>query len=228
MPLKCEPEQPPAHRDDVHSWLYLPSTNEFGIPDMQPFDGELPLKWAFFPFCGPGIGTHFYIPDERFERIWRRSTVYAHKLAEAQLLCSPDFSIWRDAPLPVALWQTYRNRYLGAWWQSLGLNVIPTVGWTDELWDFYWAGIPRHATVTVGSIGLTDKQGQRSFARGLAAMEEALEPRRVIVYGKLRYARLERAEVIEVPYSFWWRKWQQGKWEWSADGISEQEVPRGR
>ncbi len=33
--------------------------------------------------------------------------------------------------------------------------------------------------------------------------EFTLDPARVVVYGNLQFAKLQRAEVIEVPYSHW-------------------------
>ena len=193
--------------DDVHSWLYFDSDTIWGMPLLKAWEGEMPKRWVRFPRVEQDAGTHFFVVDERFERCWRRPFLYAERLQSAGLLLSPDFSVWREMPLPVLQWQTYRNRWLGAFWQSLGMSVVPTVGWAASLDPFFWAGLPKHATVAIASIGLSDKTGRYLYEAGVAAMEEALEPKRVLVYGDMRYAKIEHAEVVEIPYSFWWTSW---------------------
>ncbi len=193
----------PAHPDDLNSWLTFPGDPEHGMPVLARYDGPLPSEWLPFPGVDEGAGTHFFVVDERFERVFRSPARHAERLSRAGLVLSPDFSVWREMPEPMLRWQTYRNRWCGALWQALGIAVVPTVGWASDPESFFFAGLPRRATVAVASIGLGDAEGRLLFERGLAAMEEALDPDRVLVYGGLRWGRLSRAEVTEVPYSHW-------------------------
>lgn len=51
------------------------------------------------------------------------------KLKQYYCLLSPDYSLYTDMPLALQIKNTFKNRWCGAYWQSLGLNVIPTIEW---------------------------------------------------------------------------------------------------
>ena len=70
--------------------------------------------------------------DERFERIWKRSVAYLDRLSKFQGVISPDFSLYRDLPLGMQVWNTYRGHALGYWLSRQGLEVISNVRWGDE------------------------------------------------------------------------------------------------
>lgn len=71
--------------------------------------------------------VHFYIDDERFERIWKRPADYLSRLSKFWGVISPDFSLYRDLPLGMQLWNTYRGRAIGHWLARNGVHVIPNV-----------------------------------------------------------------------------------------------------
>ena len=102
--------------------------------------------------------------------------------------------------------QTYRNRWVGALWQASGIPVVPTVGWSDRTPAFFFDGLPRRSPVSVGTIGLTDAEGEDLFRLGFAAMEDALEPSLVLVYGNLDFEA--RVPILRIPYQHWWHDWQ--------------------
>lgn len=75
-----------------------------------------------------------------------------------------------------------RNRWVGAYWQSKGLTVIPTVSWsTSRSFEFCFDGIEQGGTVAVGMIGCS--QSKKVFLRGYNEMLERLTPEKIIVYG---------------------------------------------
>ena len=57
--------------------------------------------------------VHFYQDDYRFERIWSQPERYVERLRKFQGVISPDFSIYRELPLAMQIWNTYRNRAIG-------------------------------------------------------------------------------------------------------------------
>lgn len=184
------------------------------MPIIRGYEGDIPETWRFFPHAAPDQGTHFFIPDERFERVWRRPVEYAHRLLDAGcgVVLSPDFSCWREMPLPVQHFQTYRNRWVGALWERAGLNVIPTVGWSSRFDDFFFDGLPKYSTLAIGTIGLTDAEGRAHFQHGVEAMDEALSPRRLLVYGDEKLVpELRMGEVIHVPYEHWWHSYERSR-----------------
>lgn len=134
----------------------------------------------------PADCAHFFTDDYRFERVWNRPGSYAKKLRLADSVLGPDFSCWRDWPPAAQLWNVYRSRWLCAFWESLGLDVIPTVTWSDtRSWAWAWAGIPEGSVVAVSTVGMnSDESARRMFVDGFAEMCARLLPDVVLVYGE--------------------------------------------
>ena len=78
------------------------------------------------------VGIHFYVDDYQFERIWNYPEKYTDILADYDCILSPDFSLYMDMPMAMKIWNIYRSRQIGAFYQSKGLNVIPTISWAEE------------------------------------------------------------------------------------------------
>ena len=75
-----------------------------------------------------------------------------------------------------------KNRWCGAYWQSKGLTVIPTISWsTPRSFDFCFDGVEKNATVAIGMIGC--KGNKTGFMRGYHAMLEKLKPTVIICFG---------------------------------------------
>lgn len=130
--------------------------------------------------------VHFYIDDYRFERIWNNPTAYLDRIKRFQGVITPDFSLYREMPLVMQQWNTYRGRTIGYWLQSNNVEVIPNIRWGDErTYSFCFDGIERGKTVAVGTHGCIRKKEDRAFFRkGLAEMMAQLAPKHIIVYGR--------------------------------------------
>ena len=87
------------------------------------------------------------------------------------------------------MWNVYRNRWCGAYWQSKGLTVIPTVSWsTADSFDFCFLGLPRRSVVAVGTVGLRwrqDRAARSLFVAGFREMVMQLSPSLVLCYGSI-------------------------------------------
>jgi hypothetical protein len=125
--------------------------------------------------------THFFIYDYQFERVWKRPELYVKPLKKTAFVLSPDFSLYFNLPLMRQIWNTYRNRVVGKYWESEGLWVIPTVSWSDERsYSFSFAGIPKNSVVAISSVGVKDFD---MFERGLSEMIQRLSPKTILCYG---------------------------------------------
>jgi hypothetical protein len=131
-------------------------------------------------------GIHFFIDDYQFERLWNRPEDYTRLLARFQCVLTPDFSLYTDMPAPMLRWNCYRSRLLGAWWQTQGLQVIPTLQWSSRSsHEYCFDGLPRHATVAVSTLGVLDsEEATRLWKRGFTEALRTLEPSLVLFYGK--------------------------------------------
>lgn len=84
------------------------------------------------------------------------------------------------------IWNVYRNRLLGQFWQSEGLNVIPTISWSDESsFDFCFDGIAKNSVVAISTVGsFKNEESKKMFYNGFKEMVKRLEPNKILVYGE--------------------------------------------
>ncbi|MDP4119239.1 MAG: DUF4417 domain-containing protein [Bacillota bacterium] len=127
----------------------------------------------------------FYEHDTKFERLWNNPKAYLKKLKKFKGVISPDFSLYRNMPLCMQIWNTYRNHALAAWLQNNGIEIIPNVRFNDErTYLFCFDGIEKNKTVAVGTHGcLKLKEDKAYFETGLAELVKRLSPKNIIVYG---------------------------------------------
>lgn len=129
--------------------------------------------------------VHFYEDDAVFERIWKNPNRYLPILARYAGVIAPDFSLFRDMPLVMQHWNIYRSRAIAHWLQENGIPVIANIRWGDQrTYDLCCAGVPKHASVAVGSHGCIKLTREREyFADGLEHIIKSLAPKTIIVYG---------------------------------------------
>ncbi len=129
--------------------------------------------------------VHFFEDDVEFERIWNAPNRYLPILRKFDGVITPDFSLYRDMPLVMQEWNTYRSRAIGHWLQENGITVIPNIRFSDERsYAFCCDGVSKGGTIAVGSHGCVKINIERMyFERGLSEIIKTLEPKRIIVYG---------------------------------------------
>ncbi|MBQ0017871.1 MAG: DUF4417 domain-containing protein [Clostridiales bacterium] len=149
--------------------------------------------------------VHFYEDDSNFERLWNRPSVYLPRLMKFKGVISPDFSLYRDMPLVMQAWNTYRNRATGHWLQSNGIHVIPNIRWSDRRsFEFCCLGVQEHSPIFIGSHGLIKiKEERRMFEAGLDYVVNTLHPSTILVYGatpKEIFGKYEDAGIDVIPF----------------------------
>ena len=129
----------------------------------------------------------FFEHDVKFERLWNNPKRYLNKLKKFNGIISPDFSLYRNMPLVMQEWNTYRSRALAAWLQDNGVEVIPNIRWGDErTFDFCFDGVEKNKTVAVGTHGCIKNPTDRAYFKiGLSELVNRLNPIRIIVYGSV-------------------------------------------
>lgn len=140
---------------------------------------------------------HFVTHDWNFETIWAKPEAAMEKLGQYYALCSPDFSIYWDMPPALQIQNTFRNRWCGAYWQSLGAKVIPTVAWGDETsWEYCFDGVEQGSVVFVTNYHCHYPD---RFMAGFNKMLEVIKPSTVIVYGE-KYPGMKGNIKVISPY----------------------------
>ena len=131
------------------------------------------------------VGIHFYVDDYQFERVWNYPEKYIDILGEYECILSPDFSLYMDMPMSMKIWNVYRSRQIGAYYQQKGIPVIPTISWAEkETFKFCFEGIPQNSIVSVSTIGVKqDKEALKIWEVGAKEMIKRIKPSTILVYG---------------------------------------------
>ena len=96
---------------------------------------------------------------------------------------TPDFSMYTEMPTALQLYNCFRNRWVGAFLQSKGVTVLPTVRWGDlESFNYCFDGIEKGCIVAVSTVGL--RNDKANFLLGYNEMFRRIHPEAVICYGK--------------------------------------------
>lgn len=99
--------------------------------------------------------------------------------------------LWRQ------LESVVKNRWVGAYWQSKGLTVIPTISWGGpRSFDFCFDGVEKHSIVAISTLGC--RKEKLRFLRGYEEMCKKIEPEKIICYST-PFVEI-REEVITVDY----------------------------
>ena len=129
--------------------------------------------------------VHFYEFDYLFERVWRNPRRYLPVLKRFNGVILPDFSVYRDMPFVMQLWNIYRSRAIGFWLQANGVKVIVNVRWGDKrTYRICCDGVSRGGSIAVGTNGsIGSIEDKRYFAEGLKAVVKRVSPSCIVVYG---------------------------------------------
>ena len=178
----------PGGWDALNTHALYPAANIYGIPMLRPT--VAPEVHELVPFTSigsrPRHACHFFLDDYRFERVWNRPSVYVPRLSQFPVVLTPDFSLYLDWPYSVNLWNVYRSRWLGRYWQEHGITVVPTVGWAGESsFSYCFQGIPVGSTVALSPPDVRSSDVLYKFLAGYREMLRQVRPAAVWSYGIL-------------------------------------------
>jgi hypothetical protein len=189
------------------AWLF-PSDNDLGVPCLHHTPiSHMPSSLVAYrrriqaePWELAQIGIHFFLDDHRFETVWTRPMGSLEALSQHQMVLTPDFSLYYDWPRSLHIWNTYRNRWCGAFWQAHGFTVIPTISWAGpESYDFCFLGVPPNSVVAVSTVGVKLERPleYQLFLDGFQEMVARLRPSHVLCYGKAPTVCRELVAITE-------------------------------
>lgn len=131
------------------------------------------------------VGIHFYLDDYQFERLWNKPEDYIEILKQYDCIFSPDFSLYMDMPMAMKIWNTYRSRLIGQYYQEQGIKVIPTLSWAEkETFEFCFEGIPQRSIVSISTIGVKkNKEALKVWKDGVDELIKRIKPSTILIYG---------------------------------------------
>lgn len=167
---------------------------------------------------------HFFTYDWLFEKVYKNADEEIEKLKQYKYLLSPDFSIFTNMPLSLQIESIFKNRWCGAYWQSKGLKVIPTVSWGDERsFHFCFDGIEEGSIVAVCTY--YRENCEEEFMLGYNEMLKRIKPSIVICYDE-PFKRMTGniKEFLPTTYEFTknlsWKDLAHFKWEKQNRNVS--------
>ncbi len=132
------------------------------------------------------VGVHFFIDDYQFERVWNVPEKYISILQKAKVVLGTDFSMYVDMPKALQIYNCYRNRALTRFLKKHGVNIVPTVCWSDaESYDWCFDGIAKGSAVAVSSNGCMNKDACQKFIAGFNEMQRRIKPCQIFFVGKM-------------------------------------------
>ena len=207
----------PGNFDKLNTFHLFETDNKMGIPTIKKEqfvpDWLVPYRQRIRSSEDIGNGAiHTFLDDYRFEQLWHRPFDTFSAIEKIGAALSPDFSTYVDYPIAMQIWNIYRNRWVGAYWQKRGIKVIPTISWSDEQsFDFCFLGVEKGSYVAISTVGVgIKKETHEPFKAGFIEMLKQLEPELVLCYGESSPFKLEEYTNI---------KWYPSRWKGIKDAL---------
>ena len=168
------------------------TTTNLHCPQLAPYTGTTDFTSVSYAEMnkhdGKNEALHFFLDDYRFrDAVWCNLERTTHSIGKFDYVYTPDLSLWKDLPTDFYNRENiYRTRFIGAYWQKCGYNVIPSASWGDlASFSYCFDGLPEHSVIAVSGMG--NRKSEDAFNRwcyGLRRLEEAKSPILIIVYGE--------------------------------------------
>lgn len=163
-----------------------------GFPQMQPYTGRTdftPVPYTEYKKNdGKNQALHFFLDDFRFRSaVWFNLERITRSFSKFEFIFTPDLSLWRDLPTEFPNKENiFRTRFIGAYWQSCGFNVIPTASWGGlNSFPYCFDGLPSDSILAVSGMG--SHRNYDAFQRwcyGMSCLERTKAPKMILVYGR--------------------------------------------
>lgn len=184
-----------------NNWKKKPGGWDFLHLEKINFDNEFPiLNCTKIPILNKIVNIHdnksitdkcfinSFVNDYLLERYWKNCWKYINKFSISSGIMSPDYSLLINMPKPLQIFNVYRNRYIGFEWQRAGLNVIPTISWSDyNSFEYCFNGIEKGSIVAVSNIGCINDKQKNIFDAGYNEMIKRLQPKKIIFMANKKY-----------------------------------------
>jgi len=177
--------------NNMHLTVGLDFSEPNSFPFLKPYNGTLEYEYRTFSErkkCkGKGQALMIFEDDYTFNHLlWDRLEQSTMSLVKFDCVFTPDYSLYVDAPLHLNRDSIFKSRFVGAYWQNCGFNVIPTASWAGAD-SFPWCleGLPSHSVIAVCGVGVSwSRAAKELWFYGIRQVEELLQPTTILVYGK--------------------------------------------
>lgn len=177
--------------ENMHLMDGMDFTNENKMPIVAPYNGNLDFSMVSYAnrakHIGKGEAMHFFLDDYRISSVWTDLERVTHSLCKYDYLFAPDFSLFvgDDRYQQVNKQDIYRSRFIAAYWQKCGCQVIPTASWGDaNSFKYCFEGLPENSVIAVCGIGHDqDKSHKTLWNVAVRRLIEEKKPTTLVIYG---------------------------------------------
>lgn len=178
--------------ENMHLMSGLAFVGKDLFPQMQPYTGSVNFELVSFAernnHSGKNEALHFFLDDYRFRNaVWEKLEKTTHDIAKFDYVLTPDLSLWVDVPTDFFnKINVFRTRYIGAYWQRCGFNVIPTASWGNmDSFSYCFEGLPDKSVIAVGGMGHNHCPAvKRLWLYALHELEQRKHPTLILIYGE--------------------------------------------
>ncbi|MCM1029450.1 MAG: DUF4417 domain-containing protein [Alloprevotella sp.] len=177
------------NKQDILSTLRF-TDDAIPIPVVEKVDSVL-LPTIALPFskvinkAAADVLVVFYEPDVNFARILHNPKRYVSCLKKFPYVVGPDFSQKIGMNPFVCFSNSWWNKALTAYFQSLGIAMIPNATWsTPASYEYAFKGIPQRSVIAINSNGIKGNAAALYLWRkGYEEALRVLDPILIIRYG---------------------------------------------
>ena len=128
--------------------------------------------------------VHSFCYDRDLYRYYNDPVKFLHKAAAYYAVTSFDFSISAEWRFHEVYNATYNNRWIGAYAQSLGKRVIPTVGWTTpQFYDITFAGLRNGSVFLISTLSVNNSISSPLFLQGYKELRRRFPDSPILAVG---------------------------------------------
>ncbi len=184
-------EQRKMRYENMHLMDGMEFTIENKIPIVASYNGNLDFDMVSYAnrakHSGKGEALHFFLDDYRISSVWNNLERVTHSLCKYDYLFAPDFSLFTDDDRyqQVNKQDIYRSRFITAYWQQCGYQVIPTASWGDaNSFKYCFEGLPENSVIAICGIGHDQDKSHNTLWRvAVHRLIEAKKPTTLVIYG---------------------------------------------
>lgn len=124
---------------------------------------------------------HCFKDDKRIMAAYEHPERAFERISHYAVLVTPNYSLFSNMPVARQIDAVFRSRWVGAYWQSRGKEVVANVTWgMPDSYDFCFCGLEKRCVVAVSTMGA--ERTKQGFLNGYRAMCERVEPSEIWCY----------------------------------------------
>ena len=195
----------PSRKDHLFLRDGFETAGEFNFPLIKRQNVDL-QNISLIPFHltqphdvkNKNCGVHFFLDDYRFECVYSKPEISQNRMLGYKFRLTPDFSEYREMDRWRLVENTGKSRWCGAYWQSKGEVVIPTISWAGlSTINICTSAIEKECVIAVCTVGC--KMSKFDFLTCYNRALEIVEPPKILCVGE-PFEKMD-GDIICVAYS---------------------------